>query len=855
VHVIVDVVGYYGPSGTGLFSALTTPVRNLDATTRAALEHRVVVVGSDREELLRGLAAVVDGAPSAAVVSERAGDGRVAFLFTGQGAQRAGMGRDLHARHPVFAEAFDAVCAEFDLLLDRSVKDVVFDGVEDLDRTVWAQAGLFAVEVALFRLLESWGVVPELMLGHSIGEIAAAHCAGVFPLPDACALVAARGRLMEALPEGGAMLAVQATEAEVREAIGGRLDVAAVNGPAAVVLSGPVEVVEEFAARWSAAGVRTRRLAVSHAFHSALMEPMLDDFAAVLKGLAFSEPGIPVVSALTGGIAGPGLLTTPDYWVRQVREAVRFADGVETLHRQGLTRFVELGPDGVLSALVARIVPDAVGVPLLREGRDHVPSAVGRLWAAGVPVDWAAVLPGGRRVDLPTYAFQRDRYWPEPAAAAQPVDPAEERFWEAVEREDLGELAETLDARPEAVGTALTALSSWRRRRRQDARTDAWRHRVLWQPAAAPSGRAVLDGTWLVVAPEGEELAAEAQSSLVAAGARTLRLAVDGDAGDAGDGTHGTHGTHGTDRAALAARLRTVLDGAGALAGVLAVPGDRVAELATLAQALDDTGLTAPLWAVTAGAVSTGPADPPADPGQATVWGLSRGLDLAGPDCWGGIVDLPVRRDAAAWDRLAQALTGPEQEAAIRDGRVFVRRLVPAPAGAAAGQVRWPGTGTVLVTGGTGALGRRVARRLADLGVPRLLLVGRRGERAPGVADLLAELRAAGTEATVAACDVADRAALAGLLAAVPAEHPLTAVVHAAGVGDDTTADALTPERIAEVLRPTVDGARHLHELTSGLDLSAFVLFSSVAGVWGAAQPARTGTSTPNWSRSSGRTG
>ncbi|MFD5433996.1 type I polyketide synthase [Kitasatospora sp. NPDC127067] len=814
----------------------TTDLRDVGralATTRAALEHRAVVVGSDREELLRGLAAVVDGAPSAAVVSERAGDGRVAFLFTGQGAQRAGMGRDLHARHPVFAEAFDAVCAEFDLLLDRSVKDVVFEGTEDLDRTVWAQAGLFAVEVALFRLLESWGVVPELMLGHSIGEIAAAHCAGVFPLPDACALVAARGRLMEALPEGGAMLAVQATEAEVREATVGRLDVAAVNGPAAVVVSGPVEVVEEFAARWSAAGVRTRRLAVSHAFHSALMEPMLDDFAAVLKGLAFSEPGIPVVSALTGGIAEPGLLTTPDYWVRQVREAVRFADGVETLHRQGLTRFVELGPDGVLSALVARIVPDAVGVPLLREGRDHVPSAVGRLWAAGVPVDWAAVLPGGRRVDLPTYAFQRDRYWPEPTAAAQPVDPAEERFWEAVEREDLGELAETLDARPEAVGTALTALSSWRRRRRQDARTDAWRHRVLWQPAAAPSGRAVLDGIWLVVAPEGEELAAEAQSSLVAAGARTLRLAVDGDAGDAGDGTRGT------DRAALAARLRTVLDGAGALAGVLAVPGDRVAELATLAQALGDTGLTAPLWAVTAGAVSTGPADPPADPGQATVWGLSRGLDLAGPDCWGGIVDLPVRRDAAAWDRLAQALTGPEQEAAIRDGRVFVRRLVPAPAGAAAGQVRWPDTGTVLVTGGTGALGRRVARRLAGLGVQRLLLVGRRGERAPGVADLLAELRAAGTEATVAACDVADRAALAGLLAAVPAEHPLTAVVHAAGVGDDTTADALTPERIAEVLRPTVDGARHLHELTSGLDLSAFVLFSSVAGVWGAAQPAR----------------
>ncbi|MFD4655569.1 type I polyketide synthase [Kitasatospora sp. NPDC058444] len=800
------------------------------ATTRAALEHRAVVVGADREELLRALTAVVDGEPSGAVVSGTAGDGRVAFLFTGQGSQRAGMGRDLHARHPVFAEAFDAVCAEFDLLLDRSVKDVLFEGAEDPDRTVWAQAGLFAVEVALFRLLESWGVVPEVLLGHSIGEIAAAHVAGVFSLPDACALVAARGRLMDALPEGGAMLAVQATEAEVRAEIGERLDVAAVNGPASVVVSGSAEAIEEFAARWSAEGRKTSRLTVSHAFHSALMEPMLAEFTSVLKELTFSEPRVPVVSNLTGEIAEPGLLSTPDYWVRQVREAVRFADGVEALHRQGLTRFVELGPDGVLSALVARIVPDAVGVPLLREGRDHVPSAVGRLWAAGVPVDWAAVLPGVRRVGLPTYAFQRDRYWPEPVAAARPVDPAEERFWEAVEREDLGELAETLDTRPEAVETALTALSSWRRRRRQDARTDAWRYRVLWQPAASPSGRAALDGTWLVVAPEGEELAAQAESSLVAAGARTLRLPVGGDATDAAGGT---------DRAVLAARLRAALEETGTVAGVLAVPGDRVAELATLAQALDDTGLTAPLWAVTCGAVSTGPADPPADPAQATVWGLSRGLDLAGPDCWGGIVDLPVRRDAAAWERFAQALAGPEQEAAVRDGRVLVRRLVPAPAGAEAGQVRWPASGTVLVTGGTGALGGRVARWLAGRGVPRLLLVGRRGGGAPGVAELLAELRAAGTEATVAACDVADRAALAGLLAAVPAEHPLTAVVHAAGIGDDTAADALTPRRIAEVLRPTVDGARNLHELTSGLDLSAFVLFSSVAGVWGAAQPAR----------------
>ncbi|MFJ6775768.1 type I polyketide synthase, partial [Kitasatospora sp. NPDC091257] len=385
---------------------------------RAALAHRAVVLGADAADLAEGLDTVTTGTPSAHVVAGATVEGQTAFLFTGQGAQRVGMGRGLYEAFPAFAAAFDAVCAELDLLLDRPVGDVVFDGVEDLDRTVWAQAGLFAVEVASFRLLESWGVAPDFLLGHSIGEIAAAHVAGVFSLADACALVAARGRLMDALPEGGAMLAVQATEAEVRAEIGDRLDVAAVNGPTSVVLSGPVEVVEELAARWKAEGRKTNRLTVSHAFHSALMEPMLAEFAAVLAGLTFAEPRIPVVSNLTGGIAEPGLLTTPDYWVRQVREAVRFADGVDTVRRQGVTRFVELGPDAVLSGLAGQAVAEAVFAPLLRREREEsgtALTALARLWTAGADVDWRAVLPAGRRLELPTYAFQRERYWPRPA--------------------------------------------------------------------------------------------------------------------------------------------------------------------------------------------------------------------------------------------------------------------------------------------------------------------------------------------------------------------------------------------------------------------------------------------------------
>ncbi|MFJ6777443.1 acyltransferase domain-containing protein, partial [Kitasatospora sp. NPDC091257] len=416
---------------------------------------------------------------------------------------------------PAFAAAFDAVCAELDARLGRSVREVVLDGVEDLDRTVWAQAGLFAVEVASFRLLESWGVLPDVLLGHSIGEVAAAHVAGVFSLADACALVAARGRLMDALPEGGAMLAVQAAEAEVRAEIGDRLDVAAVNGPTSVVVSGPADAVEEFAARWSAEGRKIRRLTVSHAFHSVLMEPMLAEFAAVLAELTFAEPRIPVVSNLTGGIAEPGLLTTPDYWLRQVREAVRFADGVDALGRRGVTRFAELGPDGVLCGMAQHAGVEGAFAPLLRgSGHDGVRTfhaAVGALWAAGAAVDWPAAFAGRGegRVVLPTYAFQHQSYWARPAAPATAAEgaegTAEGRFWAAVEREDVAELTGALgvDADQGELRAVLPALSSFRRRRRDEAVIDSWRYRVRWKPLADAPAAGTLTGTWLVVATPG----------------------------------------------------------------------------------------------------------------------------------------------------------------------------------------------------------------------------------------------------------------------------------------------------------------------------------------------------------------
>ncbi|WP_434101058.1 SDR family NAD(P)-dependent oxidoreductase [Streptomyces malaysiensis] len=411
------------------------------AMTRAALEQRGVVVASDREGLLRGLAALAEDTDAPGLVRGRSTAQRLAFLFTGQGAQRLGMGRELYETYPLFADVFDEACDYLEVRLGTSVLDVVFgpengaDGEaaddtagDELNQTMFTQAGLFAFEVALFRLLESWGVRPDFLMGHSVGEIAAAHVAGVLSLEDACALVAARGRLMQELPEGGAMVAVQASEQEVAESLEGReaqVSLAALNGPTSVVLSGDEDAVLELAGHWEARGRKTKRLRVSHAFHSPRMDAMLEEFGQIAACLSYSAPAIPVISNVTGDVAGAEL-ATPEYWVRHVREAVRFDDGMRRLADQGVTTCVELGPDAVLTAMgqdcLDAVGADAAFVPMARSGRAEAQTlaeAVATLYVNGVGVDWDAVYAGrgARRVSLPTYAFQHKRYWLESGGA------------------------------------------------------------------------------------------------------------------------------------------------------------------------------------------------------------------------------------------------------------------------------------------------------------------------------------------------------------------------------------------------------------------------------------------------------
>ena len=386
---------------------------------RTAFEHRAVALGADRDQLLTGLAEVADGQPGASVITGKGLPGKTVFVFPGQGSQWLGMGMGLHATYPVFAEAFNTVVGELDRHLLRPLREVMWGHDEDLlNTTEFAQPALFAVEVALYRLLQSWGVRPDFVMGHSVGELTAAHVAGALSLENAALLVVARGRFMQALPAGGAMVAVQAAEDEVRPLLTADVGIAAVNGPSSVVVSGDQNAVSAIADQLRAQGRRVHQLAVSHAFHSPLMEPMIGEFKAAARELTVNPVTVPVISNVTGELAGEDFASA-DYWTQHIRAAVRFADSIRYANSAGATRFLEVGPGGGLTSSIEECLDKAAGdavasVPLLRKDRpepDSLMAGVARAFVSGVAVDWRATLPGAGFVELPTYAFERRRFW------------------------------------------------------------------------------------------------------------------------------------------------------------------------------------------------------------------------------------------------------------------------------------------------------------------------------------------------------------------------------------------------------------------------------------------------------------
>ncbi|MFI0901860.1 type I polyketide synthase [Streptomyces sp. NPDC020983] len=818
------------------------------AATRAVLDHRAVVTGRDGTALRAGLAALAAGDAHPAVVCRtgavRASGWRV-FLFSGQGSQRPGMGAGLHAHFPVFAEAFDEVCAALDPHLRHPLRDVVFGAGPAglLDRTTYTQAGLFALQVALVRLLDAHGVRPDAVAGHSVGEIAAAHVAGVLSLADACRLVAARATLLGALPDGGAMTALEATAAEAEEALapyGGAVSVAAYNTPVSTVVSGPADLVAELTARWKERGRKAKALTVSHAFHSPLMEPALAPFAEAVADLDFRTPRIPLVSNLTGRPADAGI-AEPGYWVRHIREPVRFHDAIAHTAARAHT-YLEIGPTSVLVPAVQQTL-DAAGdggpAPLLvptltarQEETEALAHALARLHTTHpAPVDWRPWYPqdARRTTDLPGYPFQRQRYWlpDEVAAAPAAADPEEARFWQAVESQDVAALSGTLgiaddDARRAPLGEVVGALAHWHRERHDRAAVEAWRYRVAWRRLTVPGPPA---GRWLLALPAGGATpwADACERALTADGGEVRRVTVP-------DAT-----------AEAAAALRAAYEDGPAPAGVLsllALGGTGALHAVTAAHgllcALREADLGVPVWAATRGAVAVTGEDGPPDAPQAAVWGLGRVAALEHPALWGGLLDLPAEPAELppALLRAALAGDGGEDQVALRPAGLFARRLVPVAPQEPAPARPWSPRGGALVTGGVTDVAAHVARWLAAEGAEHIVLLAPEGPAAPGAEGLLAELAALGAKGTV--LDGPRPGAGRGDPPGITADGVrIRTVVHTGAPGGRAGLAESGPEEFAGAVAEAVAGADRLAEVCGLGDGDPLVVFSSVAAVWG----------------------
>ncbi|MFC5813330.1 type I polyketide synthase, partial [Streptomyces heilongjiangensis] len=856
------------------------------AATRTAFENRAVVLGEGRDQLLAGLEELASGdAVTGAGVVRGAVAGaadRVAFVFPGQGAQWVGMGRELWDSSPVFAASMEACGEALAPFTGWSLVDVVRGGGELLDVDV-VQPVSWAVMVSLAAVWRACGVEPSVVVGHSQGEIAAAVVAGGLSLEDGARVVALRSRAIRAIAGRGGMVSVPLSLEAVEgllEGWAGRVDVAAVNGPGSVVVAGDADALDELVAHCEAGEIRARRVPVDYASHTWHVEAIEGELADVLASVTPRSGEIPFFSTTEGRIVDTGELDA-GYWYRNLRHRVRFAEAVEGLVAQGFGAFVEVSSHPVLGMAVQEAAPDAVVVGSLRRddgGATRLLTSLAEAWVRGIGVEWTAVLAGqgAVTVPLPTYAFQRRRYWldlPEPVTRpggdAVAGDEVDARFWEAVEREDLEALADTLDLDPEgqdglgAVGPALPLLAEWRRRRKESALLDSWRYAVTWQPAApSATGPAALPSRWLVVLPAPGEGSTEPDT---VCGALIERLR--GHEGVEQVATLGLDAA-GADQEVLVDRLREAFEahpGTGAVLNLLplvrdggavadvrdvAVP-DVLAATFLLMRALTDVKADAPLWTVTRGAVDVpGPAtgdDAGPRPEQAALWGLGRVYGLDHPQHWGGLVDLPQGLDSPdgldgpVWKRVAEALTGADDEDqfAVRADGLHVRRMVRKPVGTPADsgdgprpEVRF--AGTTLITGGTGALGAHLARRLAATGADHLLLVSRRGPDAPGAGELVSELTALGARVTLAACDITDRTSLADVLAAVPEDAPLGTVVHAAGAEPPSAALGDTDlTDLRDVMSAKIAGAVHLDALLADRPEVALVLFSSGAGVWG----------------------
>jgi amino acid adenylation domain-containing protein/thioester reductase-like protein len=799
------------------------------AVNRTHFRQRLAFIANDKVDLLKKLASCADARmgelqpPAGVIRSIKMGhtdrESPLAMLFTGQGSQRLGMGKGLYEVYPTFRKALDEVAAYFPNL-ETPLLEVMWaerqsETAKLLDRTDYAQPAIFSVEVALWRLWQSWGIRPQVVLGHSVGELAAIHVAGVLDLSDTCRLVAARGHLMQALAgRSGSMVSLEATGAEATAAMSlldvqDKVDIAGYNTPTQTVLSGDKQAVELVADHFARQlGRKVKTLDVSHAFHSSHMDDMLPIFLAVVKTLHFSPPKVPVVSSLTGLLAEEGQLEQPEYWVQQARQAVRFSDGIQTIYyQQGVKIFLELGPHPVLLGLTAACLAsheshdddDASPVLLasLTTGKQDDISVIRRslaeLHVRHVPIDWLAYFKPWccQSVTLPTYAFQRDRWFRQP------------RAYVGLSGNALGD-SDQIHGPPSGVDS------------------DRFQFEVTWHRFDKEKVHLGGNGrSWGFLCPAGKgEWASKVTRALSRAGIRLTHVQ----------------------------RLEEArqLDGLLCLWDILScidVPrqaSQHTTQALTQLQTAARTSFPLPIVWVTCQAVGIGGHE--GDSGQVNglaagpLWGLMRAARNEHPDIRMRLIDLDEEKGAQ--EALLLALTlAEEPECAVRQGRVLMPRLEQVKGLEPVVEQQRPllrQDGAVLITGGLGGIGKRVARWLASTHhVHDLVLISRRGMEDSSAEAFVAELSQFGSRATVIACDVANFESMKFVMTMFSVQRPLRGVVHAAGVVDNGVLSAMTPQRCATTSAPKTDGAWNLHRLTQGMDLDVFMMFSSIAGVLG----------------------
>nr|VFJ75469.1 MAG: amino acid adenylation domain-containing protein [Candidatus Kentron sp. FW] len=818
-------------------------------TGRRHFEHRLAVMAKSTAQCREALSDFLPASarPPSPTTVVRAQKPLIAFLFTGQGAQYVDMGRQLYDTSPTFQRTLDRCDETLRPLLDKPLLEILYpdDGAigGELDETAYTQPALFALEYALAELWQSWGVKPDVVMGHNIGEYVAACVAGVFDLEDGLKLIAERGRLMQRLPKNGAMASVMASEAHVRDILSGiptvieGVSIAAINGSEAVVISGLAEAVDAARARFSDANIKTTKLTVSHAFHSVLMESMLDDFEVFAERFRFSPPRIRLISNVTGESATDEY-TTPAYWRRHIREPVQFAAGMETIDRLGVGIFLEIGPRPVLLGMgreclsADREDDRGLWLPSMPPETENWPQllrTLAELYRQGVPIDWTGFdrdYPR-RRVALPTYPFQRQRYW---------IDPPGQRGNGTIPpRGEIAEEAETSGSLEEAL------------------------YQVAWRPDARPPPSPDMErvtGHWLVFSDNrglGQGTAAHLRSkgamcTMVFPGHEYRQI-----------------GERENERvfrlnATLPEHFQQLLPAIPNVQGVIHLWSldapeaptdiddlDRAIEIGCasalhLVRSLVERYLELPaLWLVTRGAQSVMETDAVPGVAQSGLWGLGKVIGLEHPDLDCVLLDLdsaisPSEQAAKLFEEITngKGTARQERQIAFRHGTRYVARLARySPIAPPSTSMAFREDTSYLITGGLGGLGLQVAQWMVHRGARHLALVGR-GGAGPAAKTSLKALEALGAKITVIRADIADTADVKRIFTEIDhALPPLAGIIHAAGVVEFGGILQQDWERFSRVMAPKARGGWLLHTLTKDLPLDFFVCFSSLASLLG----------------------